>query len=42
MPVGWWWGWMLQRLDGEHLRAAVEQRFEHGSPAGAKDDARTA
>jgi hypothetical protein len=29
-------------LDGEHLRAAVEQRFEHGSPAGAKDDARTA
>jgi hypothetical protein len=33
---------MLQRLDEVHLRAAVEQRFEHGAPAGAKDDALTA
>ena len=28
-PVGWWWRWMLQPLDEEHLRAAVELRFVH-------------
>ena len=35
-PVGWWWRWMLQRLDGEHLRAAVEQRSEHRLASGSQ------
>jgi hypothetical protein len=35
-PVGWWWRWMLQRLDGEHLRAAIEQRFEHRLASGSQ------
>jgi hypothetical protein len=41
-PVGWWWRRMLQRLDGELLRAAVEQRFEPRPASGRQGRALTA